>query len=315
MSPVLRNEKCDWELFRSCFLEEFRRGGGRIKGQVAFQGFGLIERAELVTQLDPKGRSNFTNYRFDFAVLTMNQENADFSWSWINARRDSSKSPGECMRLAPFAWLEWVNKGSSALPGLRRSVASARLLKREQQLPQNGSREADVLAAIRAFYPKNREHRFEVVAELVAQETFDSSSTRYTRGWVTKRSGDGGWDFVGRMDIGTGMGTTKLVVLGQAKCESDKKHTSGLDVARTVARLRRGWLGVYVTTSYFSDAMQREVVEDEYPIALIEGGQVAQSVLRMAIARGLTAIEFLKEMDGTYESRVAHKDPSMILLD
>ena len=50
-------------------------------------------------------------------------------------------------------------------------------------------------------------------------------------------------DFVGRLDVGSGHSTAKLVVLGQAKCEKLQSATGGNHIARTVARLRRGWIG------------------------------------------------------------------------
>ena len=54
------------------------------------------------------------------------------------------------------------------------------------------------------------------------------------------------------MDIGLGFGNAKVIVLGQAKCESLNTPTSGTHIARTFAKLKKGWLGVYVTTSYFT---------------------------------------------------------------
>ncbi len=129
------------------------------------------------------------------------------------------------------------------------------------------------------------EHGFEAVAERIAEEVLVESG-RYRRGWITRKSGDFGIDFVGRLDVGSGFATAKLVVLGQAKCEQTTVATSAQDLARTVARLRRGWLGVYVTTSYFSAATQREVAEDAYPLVLIHGLQVAEIVERLALAEG-----------------------------
>jgi hypothetical protein len=95
-----------------------------------------------------------------------------------------------------------------------------------------------------------------VLAELVAEEILKGTARHYRRGCVTPPSGDGGADFIARMGVGSGFATTKLVVLGQAKCEGLGTATSGRDIARTVARLRRGWIGVYVTTSYFSRRAQ-----------------------------------------------------------
>ena len=39
------------------------------------------------------------------------------------------------------------------------------------------------------------------------------------------------------MDIGTGFGSAKVIVLGQAKCESLDSPTGGNHIARTVAKL------------------------------------------------------------------------------
>ena len=153
---------------------------------------------------------------------------------------------------------------------------------KSDQLPPSGSHEALVLRTVYQHYKKGLggigEHGFEAVAERIAEEVLVESG-RYRRGWITRKSGDFGIDFVGRLDVGSGFATAKLVVLGQAKCEQTTVATSAQDLARTVARLRRGWLGVDVTTSYFSAATQREVAEDAYPLVLIHGLQVAEMFL------------------------------------
>ena len=54
-----------------------------------FQGFGIIEGVELVTQFDPKlSTPYFSNYVFSMCVFSMATEGEMFSWDWINARRD-----------------------------------------------------------------------------------------------------------------------------------------------------------------------------------------------------------------------------------
>ena len=53
------------------------------------------------------------------------------------------------------------------------------------------------------------------------------------------------------MDIGLGFDAEKVIVLGQEKCKSLNTPTSRTHIARTFAKLKRGWLGVYVTISYF----------------------------------------------------------------
>lgn len=80
------------------------------------------------------------------------------------------------------------------------------------------------------------------------------------------------------MNIGSGFEGLDIVLLGQAKCE--KNATSGKDIARTVARLKRGLVGTYVTTSYFSDPVQLEILEDKYSLIKINGLKLAELIDR-----------------------------------
>jgi len=97
-----------------------------------------------------------------------------------------------------------------------------------------------------------------------------------------------GIDFVCRLDVGDPGGQlsrTPLVVLGQAKCQ--KSPISAPDLARVVARLQRGWMGAYVTTSVFSEPAQLELAEDKYPLVLINGKRLAQELERATVAEGM----------------------------
>ena len=70
---------------------------GKSQGYVQFQGFGVIERAEFVSQLDQKTQRAFSNVRYDFVVMSAVSEGEELDWSWINARRDPSVSLDECL--------------------------------------------------------------------------------------------------------------------------------------------------------------------------------------------------------------------------
>lgn len=288
--------------------------GGRVKGTVEFQGFGVISGVRVVTQHDPQSGRSFANYAFDFTVFDMSAEAEEFHWSWISARRSPGMTVAECAKLAPAKWKEWVRLGPVALDRCRRRVASLRTVPRNQQMPPEGSREYAVLRDIMSFYLTKRA-RFEALAAATAGAILQESGGRYRHGWITPASGDHGADFIGRLDLGTGMSTTKLVVLGQAKCEQLSAPTGGRDVARTVARLRRGWVGAYVTTSYFSEPVQAEVAEDEYPIVLVPGLRLAQEVLRASHDQGIRSIEdYLCKVDDTYEGLIKRARPDEILL-
>jgi hypothetical protein len=287
---------------------------GKIKGHVEFQGFGLMERAEFVSQLDQTSQRAFSNVRYDFLVMTSVSEGEDFDWNWINSRRNPSLSDGDCLARAPAAWQWWVRNGSTALPRVRRMLSRLKTANAAEQRPAAGSKEEKILHTVVQHYA-NQKHRFELLAEHVVEDLVTASGIDYVKGWITPRSADGGADFVGRLDVGQGLAGTSLVLLGQAKCEQVHSPTGGNHIARTVARLRRGWIGAYVTTSFFSRPVQAEVIDDEYPIMLIGGRDVAATVEKTMLERGVDNIDaFLDELDGQYESRVRFRQPSEILL-
>ena len=152
--------------------------------------------------------------------------------------------------------------------------------------------------------------------DINAKYLIKKSAKNYKAGWITKGSGDSGIDFIGRMDIGTGFGSAKVIVLGQAKCESLNSPTGGNHIARTVAKLKRGWLGVYVTTSYFSDPAQIEILEDKYPLLLINGKKLAELVNEIVFDQGYKNVaEYLKKVDSEYEGVIQYRDPEEILFE
>jgi Restriction endonuclease len=286
---------------------------GVVKGHVQFCGVGVVWRAERVAQWDGKAARSFANYLFDIVVLSLAAEDERLDWAWINRRRDPDASSTDCLKLAPRAWRDWVEGGDEALPRLRRSVVSLRTVRPAAQLPPSGSREAATLRQVLAFY-EGRKHRFEALAELVAERVLRGEGATYRPGWITPPSSDGGADFVGRLDVGDGFARARLVVLGQAKCEA--RATGGLHLARTVARLRRGWLAVFVTAGYFSEPAQREVLDDQYPLVLVHGLRLAEEVLRLAFERhGSDVNALLEAVDVNYPGRLQVRRPEEILWD
>lgn len=298
------------------FFERVSKGG-RKKGFVKFQGFGIIERVELVTQYDRKKERTFTNYAFDFAVLSLQGNKETFDWSWINDRRNPSLDLDKTFTNAPYSWKQWLRTGLVSLDRYRRRVSKLMTLTTEEQrgpLADASSREAQVLKEIYEFYIDRKRRCFEALAAVVAEQVIASSAGEYQFGWIT-RPPDGGADFIGRLNVGSGFGAAKLVVLGQAKCEKPNVPTGGNHIARTVARLKRGWIGVYVTTSYFSEAVQREVIEDEYPLIMINGLRVAQEVIKLAHKQGQSVRSFLEAIDDEFKDKIQVRRPEEILRD
>jgi hypothetical protein len=293
----------------------FRRTtvAGVRKGFVQFQGLGVIERAERITQVAPRIEGSFTNYVYDIAVLALADENELFDWRWINQRRDGRLDDVECLTLAPAAWKRWLMAGPAAVARNRRHVSKLQITRRQDQLPEPGSRISTALEDILRFYAPQR-HRFEGLAYAVTRKLLHSTGGQFTEGWITPASGDGGADFIARLDVGRGFGAVRQIVYGQAKCVGLTAGVDGKDIARTVARLKRGWFGVFVTTSYFSEPVQREVIEDEYPILLVSGKIVAETAYLLAQEQGCASVsEYLKLIDADFEGLKAHRRPEEVL--
>jgi hypothetical protein len=217
------------------------------------------------------------------------------------------------LALAPAAWRRWLAGGPSAIPRTRRHVSKLLVTKPKDQLPDRGSRNEKLLKDICTFYAAKK-HRFEGLAYAIARRVLSSSGRRFTEGWITPASQDGGADFVGRLDIGEGFGAVRQIVYGQAKCIAPTSGVNGKDIARTVARLKRGWFGVFVTTSYFSEPVQREVIEDEYPILLIGGSAVAELAFILAEEGGFRNLRsYLDHLDESFLGQVAKRRPEEIL--
>ena len=287
---------------------------GKSKGFPQFLGFGVIRSAELVTQWDNKAERSFTNYAFDFTVLNMQAEHEVFDWNWIQSRRDTSLTLEESNRRGPESWRKWIASGANSLDTLRRRVSKLSIESQEDQRPAEGTELFDVLQTIYSYYA-GRKHKFEALAEIISERVVGNDLGIYRKGWVTAAGGDGGADFIASIELGSGFSSAKLIVLGQAKCESLTTATGGNHIARTVARLKRGWLGVYVTTSYFSAPVQQEVIEDRYPIVLIHGKRVAKEVSEIVHESDTydTVEEFLDEVTSAYESRIRQRQPEEIL--
>jgi len=293
---------------------------GRSKGYWRFLGVGLVERAELVAQVDRRGRP-FVNYVFDCLLVDLSAEGLGIAWEWIAARRDPTKSLEDCLQLAPVAWRQWVNGGAVMKERIRQRLARAATLNPAEQRPDAGTPAEDALRSVIAHYKRLGayqgvgEHRFEGLASEITGSVLRESG-QYRPGWITKRAGDGGIDFVARLDLGSGSSALKLVVLGQAKCIAGSAAvTSGLDLARTVARLDRGWIGSFVTTGYFSEQAQREVVSDRFPLLMLNGRHVGDTVVREASLRGLSVAEYIAAVDAEYDARLSSRLPVEILGD
>lgn len=296
-----------------------RSSSGPASGYRTVEGIAVVKSADVVLQRESKtsGSSSvgsFQNIRFELLILDLKHDGDAIGMEWINARRNPHVSDEDALLLAPRSWQQFVESGISATEHLRRRVMRSALLDEPLQRPEPGSTLEDILLRTVSFFEPRR-HDFEAASARVVERIFIDQGFDYRTGWITQRSGDGGFDFVGRLDLDrSGMfPSTRQVVLGQAKCESSA--TSGRDIARLAARLRRGWQGAYVTTSTFSRRVQIEVLEDRYPVLLVPGVRVAAVLKDELDATGQRLEDYLNGLQNRYRELPRSSDPELVLLD
>jgi len=303
---------------RAAPLLVFRTTSVEFEGEIRHQGFvefcgaALIERLEHIVQRDPQTGRSFPNIVLDLAIVEGDAGDV-IDMRWIDDRRDPRLSAAQALRYAPTSWKRWVKEGRTSIPRIRRRVLSSRVRSREDQMPPAGSQSEADLQAIYNFF-NIRKHAFELLAAQVTAEVLRRSGSTYNAGWLTRSGGDGGVDFVGRLDVGSASANTPVVVLGQAKCISPESSISPDQVARVVARLRRGWIGVFVTTGSFSKQAQVEVVDDQYPLVLIAGKQLVSEVQKIAAMDHDGDLEALLRTIGEgYDAAITARRPEEVL--
>lgn len=126
----------------------------KAKGYVEFNGFGIIQNVELITQYDRKEKRAFPNYAFDFVIFDMRKEHEEFNWSWINDRRNSELSVENTLRKAPQSWKNWIKYGPKSLERNRRQVSKLFVANTSEQKPTPNSKEDAALKVIYKFYSK-----------------------------------------------------------------------------------------------------------------------------------------------------------------
>ena len=257
-------------------------------------GYGMPRDLRIQSQRSERG--TFVNLVIELVLFGLTEEGECLNWDWIDHRRDDSLTSDEALVSAPAAWKRWVRLGESALETSRRRVFGASIRSPAEQRREATTDDQMLLQEIYRFFNSNA-FQFEGLASWVAGKVLGPTSSR---GWVTPRV-DGGIDFVSRLDLGSGFSKTTVVVLGQAKCIAPKSSVRGIDLARTVARLRRGWIGVMVTTGTFSVRAQQELLADQYPLVLIDGSRVAQEVREEMVRTGIALEDLLHRETAWYE--------------
>lgn len=218
-----------------------------------------------------RGR-RFQNYRAIFTILNV----ARITRAWINDIRRGDANTA----YAPPEWLAWVSGGQ---PDALRSVSNLKYRTRSAQLPEHES-ERRMLDSIHSFFSADP-YYFEECAAQLAQMLLPNIVELD----LTRRSRDGGRDATGKYRIGSESTGIRVDFALEAKCYSPDHPVGVKDTSRLISRLRHRQFGILVTTSYVHAQAYREIMEDQHPILVICGKDIA-SILKNSGVRDEQAV-------------------------
>jgi hypothetical protein len=293
----------------------------KIKGYRAFKGVGILTKTHIRQQYEENTDKVFSNYLFEIALLQLPYDGLNLNW--ISDRRDTNLNLEEKLNNAPPSWKRWVKEGEGCINNQRQKILRYTISHPNQQRDELTAGHIEILNKIIEHYKTGRnELKFEALASLAAEEFF--GEIRYTRGWITPQTGDMGVDFIGKYSFhhpevppppGTILGSTSLLVIGQAKCRDLGKEEMAKDIARVASRLQRGHIGIFITTGTYKESVQQEVAIDEYPMILINGRQLADLIKSYMIRSGKSLETVLIEQDKWCEDNIRYIPASSILHD
>lgn len=232
----------------------------------------------------------FQNYRAVFTILDIDV----VPGAWLKELHQGERLGPAC----PKIWRDWVKTGRAKALKAERVT---RVRSKSQQL--GDAQQQEIARAIHAHFkpdPYAFEHFAAYAVQLMDPNVVDIEVSRPSR--------DGGRDAVGKYRIGQAQNCVTVDFAVEAKCHApDKGH--GVEVmSRLISRLRHRQFGMLVTTSYLGSQPYKEIVEDEHPIVVCAGGDLAQLMIEK---KGMTTGPQIKAWLEAAYPLGAHAAPSV----
>ncbi len=244
-----------------CFenLKEKKLSSMKFLGLAAPGGTGFSSLEDLTAVWRVAKKKRFQNYKAVFSILA----EEIVPWPWLDDLV-SGVLPTYSVHC-PKAWKNWVKKGSYKTIQCQNTFLPRT---KNEQLPQT-EQEKKVLKSLSFLTP----YEFEVACKEILQML----NNNFVNLDTTPRSKDRGRDIVGFFKLGLPGTEIFLEVIGEVK-----KWKAGIGVkpmSRLISRLKHRDLGIFLTTSYFNEQVQKEIHEDRHPILLISGGDIAKILI------------------------------------
>jgi hypothetical protein len=251
----------------------------RFLGLAAPGAASLSSLDDLVSVWRFKSGRRFQNHRAIFTILR--EEQIPKTWLVDLVRGTAPAESASC----PANWQHWVKTGLYA-PLVCRQQAQPR--SKTEQLPVTAS-EWSILKAISSEL-SDREFEF------AASELVRLLDPRFTDMTVTQRVRDGGRDVLGSYIVGHAGHSVRLSVAVEAKQWNPASAVGVKPMMRLISRLKHRDVGVFVTTSFFDRQVQSELIEDQHPVLLMSGGDIAKLIIARELGGDLALSQWLESV-------------------
>ena len=251
-------------------FEKGIKGRDMVFKGMAVPGTSYLSRGEdLIAIWRVTDGQRFQNYRASFTILN----EAKISGNWV--RDVFSKRRIDLMdSRVPRTFLNWIDTGKYS-PLTANRDNSARSI--ANQLPQGGLAEELVLSILN--YCKRDPFLFEPIAA----EIWKLSCMQQMEYEMTRRYRDGGRDAVGYLILGPLSDPIKVSFALEAKCYSLKSRVGVKETSRLISRIKHREFGVLVTTSAVDSQAYKEIRDDNHPIVIFSGSDIAETLIKCGI--------------------------------
>lgn len=235
-------------------------------GQVTFRGVCVITDMSIERHKDDG--ETVVNYLFDLAILDADK----VSLEWIHRKSRTGIDAG-----GPDAWNKYVSEGRIQ----RYSIWKDNIRSKDAQYPDGRYEELLTDIRTRLDNPKKGE-KLEYLVQYMMEDLGNINQVE-----LTPTSGDKGVDLTGRIDLLSEMqlGNVDTAIDFKAQVKNTSSSISGKELSRLASRVDDGEIGLFFTTSHYTQSAQEENLST-YPVRLFSGKDLVELLIQTDLVEG-----------------------------